>query len=130
MRSNTERLSPNTEIISGKECAAPAQFALVFAVRLEAGEADEIARRQMRQAGEVKGAHGEAKFPAGEQFAREPGPAVFRHLVGADGFIGNVRCGLNRLAGDRGGDFRRLRQTRQRKTPTAASNDATKHPKQ
>src|SRR3569833_1886673 len=84
--------------------SATAEFALVFAIRFEPRDADQIARGEMRQTGEVERAHREAEFTALEQFTRKLRPTVLRLLISADIFIGEIRNGFDGFA--RGGRFR------------------------
>ncbi len=86
-----------------KSMSAPAQFALVLAVGFEPRDADQIARGQVGQAGEIKGPQGQPEFAALEQFAGQFRPAVPRQLVGAHIFIVDVRRRLDGFADGGGG---------------------------
>src|SRR5205823_8801062 len=79
---------------------ATPQFLFVLAVRFELREADHVALRQVREAGEVKRAERVAQFAFAQQLAREPQPVVFRQLAGSDVFVGQIRNRNHRFTGD------------------------------
>ena len=82
--------------------ATPAQLPFVVAVGLEFGQADELARGQVRQAREIKSAQRQPQFTSGQQFATKPRPAIFRQGVSSQIFIGQIRGRLNGFTGDDG----------------------------